>query len=75
MLYRDAGRTAAEIGRRIGRHRSTVSREIARNSQPDGDYHALMAHARAAQRARRPKEFKLQNHPLCAAIEAWMDQG
>jgi len=75
MRYRDAGRTAAEIGRRIGRHRSTVSREIARNSQPDGDYHALMAHARAAQRARRPKEFKLVDHPLCAAIEAWMDQG
>jgi transposase, IS30 family len=75
MRYRDAGLSAAEIARRVGRHRSTVWREIARNSQPDGDYHALMAHARAAQRARRPKEFKLLGNPLCAAIEAWMDQG
>src|ERR1700758_4228775 len=75
MRCRDAGFTAAEIARRLGRHRSTVCREIARNSQPDGDYHALMAHARAAERARRPKAFKLVGHPLCAAIEAWMDQG
>ena len=75
MRYRDAGLKPAAIARRIGRHRSTVSREIARNSQPDGDYHALMAHARAAERACRPKDFKLVDNPLCADIEAWMDQG
>jgi IS30 family transposase len=34
-----------------------------------------MAHARAARNARRPKAFKLVDHPLCAAIEGWMDDG
>jgi IS30 family transposase len=69
------GLSQAEIARRIERDRSVVCREIKRNSLPDGDYHARMAHARGADNARRPKEFKLKNNPLCAAIEAWMDQG
>jgi IS30 family transposase len=34
-----------------------------------------MAQARAAERARRPKGFKLKDNPLCASIEAWMDEG
>jgi IS30 family transposase len=75
MRLRDVGLTNAQIARRIGRHRSTVGRELSRNSQPDGDYHALMAHARAAERARRPKKPKLVDNPLCADIEAWMDEG
>jgi transposase, IS30 family len=76
MRGRDAGLAVAQIARRIGRDRTTVWREIRRNHNPyDGDYHALMAHARAADRARRPKKFKLKDNPLCAAIEAWMDQG
>jgi IS30 family transposase len=75
MRLRDAGCTQAQIARRIGRHRSTVCRELARNSNLDGDYHALMAHGRAAVQARRPKAFKLKDNPLCAEIEAWMDQG
>jgi transposase, IS30 family len=75
MRMRDAGLTNAEIAGRIGRHRSTIGRELARNSNPDGDYHALMAHARAAERACRPKPFKLVDHPLCEAIENWMDDG
>lgn len=71
----DAGLRRAEIARRIGRDRSTIGREIARNSNPDGDYHALMAHARAAQKAKLPKGFKLDDAELCARVEAWMDQG
>jgi transposase, IS30 family len=71
----DAGLRPAEIGRGIRRDRSVVCREIARNRNPDGDYHARMAHARAARNARRPKAFKLVDHPLCAAIEGWMDDG
>ena len=75
MRGRDGGHTAAEIARRIGRHRATVCREIARNQNRDGDYHALMAHARAAENACRPKKFKLDDQRLCRAIETWMDDG
>lgn len=71
----DAKLSYAEIGRRIGRDRSVVWREHQRNTNPDGDYHARLAHARAAQKACRPRPFKLVDNPLCAAIEAWMDQG
>jgi IS30 family transposase len=65
----------AEIGRRINRHRSVVYKEVTRNRGADGDYHALMADARANQKAERPKPFKLDNLELCAAIETWMDDG
>jgi IS30 family transposase len=75
MRGRDAGLSDAEIGDQIGRDRSTVYREARRNRNPDGDYHARMAHARAAENARRPKEFKLLDNALCASIEAWMDDG
>jgi IS30 family transposase len=71
----DAGLSFAEIGGRIGRDRSVVWREYHRNCLPNGDYHALMAHAFATQKARRPKGFKLRNHPLCKTIETWMDDG
>jgi len=75
MRGRDAGLSYAEIGRQIGRDRTTIWREVGRNRNPDGDYHARMAHARAAQKAYRPKAFKLADNPVCASIEAWMDDG
>jgi transposase, IS30 family len=75
MRGRDAGLSHAEIGKQIGRDRTVVYREIRRNQNADGDYHALMAHGRAADRARRPKQYKLKDNPLCALIEAWMDDG
>lgn len=71
----DRGLSYAAIGELIGRDRTVIWREVRRNRNADGDYHAGMAHARAAENARRPKAFKLLDHPLCAAIEAWMDQG
>jgi transposase, IS30 family len=71
----DAGRSCAEIGAELGRDRTVIWREVARNRNPDGDYHARMAHARATRKARRPKAFKLVNNPVCASIEAWMDDG
>ena len=71
----DAGLSHAQIGHRIGRDRITIWREVRRNRNPDGDYHARMAHARAARKAHRPKAFKLIDNPVCASIEAWMDDG
>jgi len=65
----------AEIGTLIGRDRSVVDREHQRNRTADGDYHALMAHARSGERASRPKAFRLVDNPLCQSIENWMDDG
>ena len=50
-----------EIGRRLGRPGSTISRELRRNcpsGRPDR-YRASSAHAQAQTRARRPKAAKL----------------
>ncbi|WP_443683849.1 IS30 family transposase [Nocardioides lacusdianchii] len=56
-----------EIGRRVGRPHTTVSREIARNGNRDGSYRALTAQQRAEQRARRPKAGKLATNPVLRA--------
>ncbi len=75
MRCHAAGMSNADIAEKVGRDRSTIYREIERNRNDDGDYHALMAHARAAQNAKRPKAFKLEDPDLCTAIEGWMDDG
>jgi len=65
-----------DIGKMIGRDPSVISREIARNSGPDGTYYGSVADTLAATRAHRPKPFKLiENEQLCRRIEAWMDDG
>ena len=71
----DRGHSQAEIARQLDRIPSDISREIARNCDPDGDYHAGLAHARAAEKAKRPKGFKLDDLELCTAVEGWMDDG
>ena len=71
----DLHKSYAVIGKEIGRDRTVIWREVQRNGNPDGDYHARMAHARAAQKAGRATQFKLLDHPLCASIEAWMADG
>lgn len=75
MRGRDADLTYEQIGQQIGRDRSVVWREVQRNRNADGDYHARMAHGRAAQKAKRPKGFKLNDATLCATVESWMDVG
>lgn len=66
----------AQIGAMIGRDKSVVCREVARNRGPDGSYWAPVAHRAAHERRRRAKDFKLvQNPGLCRRIETWMDQG
>ena len=70
------GCSYAQIGGLIGRDKSVVCREVARNRGPDGSYWAPVAHRAAHERRRRPKVSKLSQNPvLCAPIEEWMDQG
>ena len=44
---RAEGQTQAEIARRLGCHRATISREVRRNAEPNGDYRPSRAQARA----------------------------
>lgn len=68
--------TLAGIGELIGRDKSVISREIARNRGPDGSYYAGLAHRSAHEQRKRPKTFRLRENPaLCRQVEAWMDQG
>jgi IS30 family transposase len=71
----DRGLSQVEIARELERDRSVISREISRNRNPDGDYHARMAHARATKNAKRPKGFKLDDPRLCDQVTTWMDDG
>jgi IS30 family transposase len=57
-----AGHSQAEIARRLGRHRSTIGRELRRNGtrrERRGGYSAGNAQSKADERARRPKAAKL----------------
>src|SRR6266516_1428168 len=57
-----AGLTPAAIARQLGRHRSTISREVARHRHAHDaklHYRASRAQWRAEQNARRPKPAKL----------------
>jgi transposase, IS30 family len=58
-LARARGETIRVIARRLGRSPSTISRELRRNADRDGGYRATTAHAKAFERASRPKPAKL----------------
>jgi IS30 family transposase len=55
-----------EIARRVGRHPSTISRELRRNAATRGgkaEYRASVAQWKAETAAKRPKTAKLVEHP------------
>jgi IS30 family transposase len=69
-LWLEQGLAFAEIGRRLGRATSTISREVGGVSGR-GSYAPVAAHRRAQERARRPKATKLQACPrLCERVIA-----
>ncbi|WP_316785009.1 IS30 family transposase [Streptomyces sasae] len=55
-----AGRSAAAISDELGKHRSTIYRELQRGRNPDGSYNPWWAHNQAILRRRRPKEEKFR---------------
>jgi transposase, IS30 family len=66
-----AGESDSEIARVLGRHRSTVGREIRAACGQRRGYRALAAERKARERARRPKPTKLARSPrLLAEVEA-----
>lgn len=62
--------TVTSIASRLGRHRSTISREISRNGGRQR-YRAYAAHDRAGMCRRRPKVRLLERYPALAAHVAW----
>ena len=72
---RAAGVSVEETARRLGRHRSTVYRELDRNSR-HGRYGAHAAQAAAQARAVRPKTPRLAADPgLAAAVAQRLSMG
>ena len=60
------GESGAAIGRRLGMHPSTITRELAANGGRDG-YRPLAAHRRALKAACRPQTTKLEANSRLAA--------
>lgn len=70
-----AGVNDAEIARRIGRHRSSVGREIELGGGREA-YRAVSAHRVACARAERPRLTKFERNPVLAmVVEAWLAEG
>jgi len=65
-LGKAGGLSVTDIAKSIRRPKSTVSRELARNTDKDGVYRFLQAEQAARNRATRPKPAKLADtsHPL-----------
>src|SRR5918994_764726 len=62
-----ANESMRSIATRLGRSASTVSREVAGNRDARGRYRATVAHARAYERASRPKSAKLATNVVLRA--------
>ncbi|MFI7706187.1 helix-turn-helix domain-containing protein [Nonomuraea sp. NPDC049480] len=64
------------IADRLGRSPSTISRELRRNTLPHdrGVHDSDLAHARARQRARRPRQGRLlEDEQLRAEVQAKLE--
>jgi IS30 family transposase len=70
-----AGQSQSTIAKKLGRARSTISREIRNNSTLDGTYCPYTAGRKAAGRRARPKMLKVFADPqLWAIVSCWLDE-
>jgi IS30 family transposase len=67
----ERGETYKAIAAQLGRATSTISREVTHNGGRRR-YRAVWAHRRAADCARRPKPFKLDDPILFAQVKEWL---
>jgi transposase, IS30 family len=72
----EAGLSLRRVAARMGRHPSTIGRELDRNRDPrTGTYQPERAHRLAWQRQRRPKPSKLSRNPvLREAVQGMLDR-
>jgi IS30 family transposase len=70
-----AGASLRAIGRELGRAASTISREVARNSDEAGVYRPAVAQRLAAERLQRPRARRLSTDlVLRGAVQGMLDQ-
>jgi IS30 family transposase len=73
-IWLESGESFRDIGRRVGRAASTVSREVG-GVAGRRTYAPMAAHRGAYERARRPKATKLGSNPrLCARVIGDLEQ-
>jgi len=70
--YTKQGMSASAIARDLGRHRSTISRELKRNSSPTGLYRAKGAIERATLRQRKSRRNLKFTQKQMHAVEAML---
>jgi IS30 family transposase len=73
-LWMQDGDSFAEIGRRLGRATSTISREVGGVAGRDS-YQPIEAHRRSHARSKRPKPTKLASNPvLCERVRGDLEK-